>query len=296
MSQLSVAEELKLSPHSSTSNVLPGGLSNISPISRKRRCSKIREGLDLEPSSAVLLGASPLSSAGRDTHIDRFGSGVIEYIRGWKDQILARGMSHLDIVRRYIVWNKTPLSLLQEIDLPTLYLYIDAFYPDLIANSGRPPLETASCTSLDSSLAISGTSNQSPSSVDLGSQNIGYAGFYDPGLGSVSLPNPSVRTVAGFNPNLESVSGLNPILGSFGVPNRNSASVDWLNNNAIASALSNHSLAPLGLWNPNLPVWTAVTPNLQALNLETRTPVYTTTSNLGPSILHPLVSRTLQGP
>lgn len=208
-------------------------------------------------------------------------------------------MSHLDIVHRYIVWNKTPLSLLQKINLPTLYLYIDAFYPDVIANSERPPLETASSTSSEASLAIYGSSNQNPSSVDLASQNIRFTGFSDPNPGPMILPSQSVRTVAGFNPNLESVSGLNPILGSFGVPNRNSASVDWLNNNAIASTLSNQNLAPLGLWNPNpqqnVPVWTAVTPNLGSLNLETRTPVYITTSDLRSSILQPLARVSLQG-
>jgi len=87
-------------------------------VSRKRRFSQTGESVNsnLDVSTEV----QELSEMG----IDDFGSGIVKYMSHWKAEILTRKMTHLDIVRKYVVWNKTPLSLFQEINLQSLFIYI----------------------------------------------------------------------------------------------------------------------------------------------------------------------------
>lgn len=97
--------------------------------SRKRRFSQTGESVNSNLSMST--EAQGLSEMG----IDDFGSGIVKYMSHWKAEIVTRKMTHLEIVRKYVVWNKTPLSLFQEINLQSLFIYMDAYHPGLACNS-----------------------------------------------------------------------------------------------------------------------------------------------------------------
>ena len=69
-----------------------------------------------------------------DRDIDNFGFGIIEYIRTWHQQILDKRYSSEDIIRSYVIWNKTPLSLFQRINMHNLLIYVNVFNPNNSSN------------------------------------------------------------------------------------------------------------------------------------------------------------------
>ena len=168
-----------------------GTPSNGSPaavISRKRRYSQTR-GPNLNLSSPAGEDPSEIQELA-EIEIDDFGSGIIEYMRVWKEQIISRKMTHLDIVRRYIVWSKTPLSLFQEINLQALFVYMDAYHPDLVCNSEQ---------STPSNLAAA-TPNDAAVNVNAGNPNQNWVSN---NLIARALLNQSFVPVGGSNPNLQ---------------------------------------------------------------------------------------------
>jgi hypothetical protein len=108
--------------------------------SRKRRACQTPKVVDPSDDLSTPDDDSSEVQELAQTDIDDFGSGLIQYIRDWKKDILNRKMTHLDIVRKYIVWSKTPLSLFQEINLQSLFVYMDAYHPCIIETSQPLPL------------------------------------------------------------------------------------------------------------------------------------------------------------
>ena len=147
MSQLATNDKPRLPDETSASLNSTETASNGSSktgVSRKRRASQTPEDVDRNLNLSAADEDSSEVQELAEMEIDDFGSGIIQYMRDWKQQILSLKMTHLDIVRKYVVWSKTPLSLFQEINLQSLFVYMDAYHPGVACNSEpSPPTSTA---------------------------------------------------------------------------------------------------------------------------------------------------------
>ena len=213
--------------------------SSTAAVSRKRRASRTPEDVDCHSNlSAADEGSLEVQELAQ-TEIDEFGSGIIEYMRRWKDEIPTRKMTHLDIVRKYIVWSKTPLSLFQEVNLQSLFIYMDAYHPGLVYNLEPSPSTT--------------TAVESPPSTGGGLFNVANI---NPNSMNWNHP-PEMTAPRPLRPNL----GIHA-LSTGGVPSKFGNATDvrgthesyWtsLDDRSIVKALLDPSLAGVGGFNPFL--------------------------------------------
>ena len=199
----------------------PSNGSSDAAIWRKRRHSQTQE--DLDPNSNL----SPVDESSSEVQefaqmeIDDFGSGIIEYMRHWKAEIITRKMTHLNIVRKYIVWSKTPLSLFQEINLQSLFVYMDAYHPGVVCDSEQLP----------------------PPSLTVEAPNRRPVNFANPDPNSLNWLNNDLIARALLNQSFVPVGGSNP---SFQDLNRS--------NHTIPVDASNRSSQHFNISNQTIPV------------------------------------------
>ena len=206
----------------------PSSGSSTATVSRKRRYSQARKNVGSNSNLSIPDEGSSAVQELAEVRIDDFGSGLIEYARICKEEIVSLKMTRLDVVRRYIVWSKIPLSLLQKINPPSVFLYLDAYYPDLFGYSERSSPATLNHGAVNVNLAnpnqhslswpnnnsiVSTLSNKSFAPV--GASNFEY---FDPSnhtipVVSAGVSNPNIQN---FNPSSQTIPTGNHVASGLG--------------------------------------------------------------------------------